>query len=405
MVVVKLKSSPPKWRHVRLDLLQLRAASGRATSSRYSSAAEAQAKGAYTMFREGPPPMIFYGTVKIGMPQQEFTVAFDTGSGNIVVPSYVCQSLSCISHRSYSEGMSATGRPIVDITNFSNGKIPPNGNREKAEMHIGEGKVSGDLVYDIVCLSQPGACAKTGVIIATEMSHEPFSLFPYDGILGLGLPESSLEPRFNLLGNLAEKKVLQNNIFAIWLANEDEGNDSEITFGSWKKDRIGSGMLWLPVEYETGVWQVPLLDVAIMNQKRDQCQGGCKALLDTGTNAIGMPNGMSDAILLELSIEKDCSNYHNLPVLGFVFEGFLFNLDPWDYVKRAGGSCYPQVFGIDIPPPKGPMVLLGTPFLRRYYTVFSRTSLKIGLSLAVHKTEHENEDIETVQKRLIVPMG
>lgn len=404
MVVVKLQQAPARSRHVRLDLLQLQSAGASARSSKSSSAAGAQAKGAYAMFREGPAPMLFYGTIKIGMPPQEFTVAFDTGSGNIVVPSYACQSLSCISHRSYSEGMSATGRAIVDITDFNASKVPPNGNREKAQMHMGEGYVTGDLVYDIVCLSQPGSCAKTGVIIATEMSHEPFSLFPYDGVLGLGLTESSLEPRFNLLGNFAEHHILQNNMFAIWLANEDEGQDSEVTFGSWKKTRLGSGILWVPVEYRTGVWQVPLVDVTVKNQKRDQCAGGCKALLDTGTNAIGMPNGMTEAILLELAIAKDCSNFKDLPLLGFVFEGFVFNLDPWDYVKKFGASCVPQIFGIDIPPPKGPMVLLGTPFLRRYYTIFARTSLKVGISLASHATEPNNQDTVEVGKRLIRPM-
>lgn len=385
---------PQPRKRRRTNLLQLGASS--------SSAARAMDDGESAIYRDGPAPVLFYIKVKIGMPPQEFLVAVDTGSGNIVVPSMTCQSLACLSHRSFSEMQSATAKPIVNLEVLNETTVPPSGNREKASVHMGLGSITGDLTEDIVCLEQPGTCARTGVIIATEMSQEPFSIFPYDGVLGLGLTASSIEPRFNLMGNFAEHHVLGSSKFALWFANDGEGDDSEITFGTWKKERLGSGVLWLPVDYQTGIWQVPLKDVAVDSEHRDQCQGGCNALFDTGTNAIGMPQGMLEAVLGELNVAKDCSNFKKLPTFGFVFGDHILSLDPWEYVKKtASSSCYPQLFGIDIPPPKGPLVLLGTPFLRRYYTIYDRSSLKIGLALAAHANNKNGEDDSEIAARLV----
>merc|ERR1719326_1396851 len=45
---------------------------------------------------------VYFGTVYIGDPKQEFSVVFDTGSGHVVVPSEQCQSETCRIHRRYS---------------------------------------------------------------------------------------------------------------------------------------------------------------------------------------------------------------------------------------------------------------------------------------------------------------
>ena len=41
----------------------------------------------------------YYGRVEVGTPKQAFTVVFDTGSGNLMLPSTYCRSRSCTMHR------------------------------------------------------------------------------------------------------------------------------------------------------------------------------------------------------------------------------------------------------------------------------------------------------------------
>lgn len=44
--------------------------------------------------------------------------------------------------------------------------------------------------------------------------------------------------------------------------------------------------------------------------------------------------------------------------------------------------CAPAFMALDVPPPRGPIFVIGDTFMRKYYTVFDRDSLKIGFALA-----------------------
>lgn len=337
-----------------------------------------------------PPPQQLFGSVYVGTPPQSFSVAFDTGSANLVLPASKCNSIACRSHRSYEPTKSATYRDIVAIDDWDS-PLPPDGSREAVSLSFGAGQLTGDLVQDKVCLgSDDSLCASTGLIEATEMSDEPFSLFPYDGILGLGLPGNSLQKYFNFLGNLAEDEVLSANRFGVWLATARDKTESEIIFGDVAFDRMVGDLIWhpviLPKDDMPGMWMIKMDDVSVEGVDLAQCgEHGCQAVFDSGTNVISGPTPMMKAVAAELNVDEGCSNYDALPTLGFTFGGIKMHLDPEDYVVRANGGCFHQLVPIDIPPPKGPLVLLGTPFLRRYYTAYDREALQVGLAFARHR--------------------
>jgi len=354
----------------------------------------------------GPPPIDLYGVVRLGTPPQAFTVAFDTGSGNLLVASKACTSTACLTHRAYDSAGSASQKTLAFMDQIP-GRITEGADRDTVAIHFGTGEAKGVLDIDRVCIGvDSDICADTAFVEALEMSAEPFGLVTFDGILGLGLPAGSLDKRFNFMGNLAEHKALKNDRFAIWMAKPEDGEDSEITFGAFPQNRLGSNIIWMKVEKlqdGQGLWQVKLKDVAVNDVKLGSCgEKGCQAVFDTGTSVIAGPTSIINTLLLELNVAADCSNYLTLPRLGFAMDHYVLNLDPVDYVKKTSDTCIHQLLALDIPPPKGPLVLLGDPFLRRYYTIYDRDSIKLGVSLAIHKTElGDTEDSTVVAKRLM----
>jgi len=334
----------------------------------------------------GIPPVDIFGQLRVGTPPQTFNVAIDTGSSNLLLTSDDCRSMGCLSHKSFSARDSSTAQSIPSKTR---GK---DATPETVLLDISTGQAEGELLMDSVCLGVEGdVCAMTGLVQMTKMSEAPFSMFPYDGILGVGMPQGSLEKNFNFIGNLAQQGALKRDRFSVWLANENDTESSEIVFGEVAEDRLASEILWMPVSrLDTGMWQTTMDDFTIDDAFSGLCGTvGCQAAFDTGTNAIAAPEHMVAALVSALNIQQDCSTYDSLPTLGFSFQGSIHNLDKRDYVKRVvtdqGVQCYHQFLPLNLAGPKKDLILLGDPFMKKYCTVFDRESLKVGLALSKHK--------------------
>merc|ERR1719335_940829 len=138
----------------------------------------------------------YYGRIAIGSPPQEFLVVFDTGSGNLVIPSKQCSDEACTSHKQFDTG-----------------------------------EMSGVFVKDKICVGL--ICATSNFVTATEESEEPFSLVPFDGIFGLSLPQMSEADSFNVVDMMIKSRVLKQNLFSVFFGTGTE--DSEISFGEFKR--------------------------------------------------------------------------------------------------------------------------------------------------------------------------
>jgi pepsin A len=321
----------------------------------------------------------YFGKINIGTPAQEFTVVFDTGSGNLLIPSKQCADEACTTHKRFDAYKSSTAVDIA-FADEPDKPVSKGGDRDVVTITFGTGEISGVFVKDTICVG--AICTHADFVVATEESDEPFSLVPFDGIFGLSLPQMSEAPHFNILDCMIRDKVLKQNIFSVFLGATDT-EPSEISFGEFKQDRMASELFWVPVT-NPGYWQVAMEDITIHNKRQNLCKGSCQVAVDTGTSLLAGPSDIISEITHKVTVKNDCSNYKQLPDLGFIVGGHILNLKPEDYVDKGDDGCSVALMTLDIPPPKGPLFIFGDPFLRKYYTIYDREKLQVGFALAAH---------------------
>eukprot|EP00928_Gymnodinium_smaydae_P086834 TRINITY_DN71255_c0_g1_i1.p1 TRINITY_DN71255_c0_g1~~TRINITY_DN71255_c0_g1_i1.p1 ORF type:complete len:472 (-),score=95.56 TRINITY_DN71255_c0_g1_i1:6-1358(-) len=324
----------------------------------------------------------YCGRITLGSPPQPFDVVLDTGSGNLIVPAAECTDTACLRHVRFDAAASSTavllasaeGRPV---RNASDGGQEE---RDTVSIIFGTGELTGLFVKDQVCVGD--LCSPLNFVVATKESDEPFAGAPFDGILGLGLPQLSEGQGFSILDSMIRAGRLAQNIFSVFFA-QDEAEESEILLGALREERMEEPLQWVPVT-NPGYWQVAMADLHLGSKPLELCgSSGCQAAFDTGTSLIAGPPRLVRKLAERLRVALDCSNFDALPDMGFEIGGRLLTLAPRDYVERTKeGYCILSLMALDIPPPRGPMFILGDPVLRKYYTVYDRERLRVGFARA-----------------------
>jgi len=133
-------------------------------------------------------------------------------------------------------------------------------------------------------------------------------------------------------------------------------------------------------------WQIEVDSLIIGSDSTDD---PFQAIVDTGVNLILGPTGEIERLSNIIGAKKlptgfyeiPCSKLPSLPNITFKIGGKGFTLTPDEYVfRRIDGKCISNFAAADIPPPVGPLWILGDVFIGRYYTVFDKGNNRVGFA-------------------------
>eukprot|EP00931_Biecheleriopsis_adriatica_P064791 TRINITY_DN39488_c0_g1_i1.p1 TRINITY_DN39488_c0_g1~~TRINITY_DN39488_c0_g1_i1.p1 ORF type:complete len:356 (-),score=79.22 TRINITY_DN39488_c0_g1_i1:135-1055(-) len=120
----------------------------------------------------------------------------------------------------------------------------------------------------------------------------------------------------------------------------------------------------------------------------DGCRGdgSIQAVLDTGSSLMMAPKQLVERISAEIGVKEKCTEQLKEKMPSILFQlpgGKSLTLTPDDYMDTVqdGEDTYCWLHLMPAPDvAKGPLFVLGMPFLRAYYTVFDAEQRKVGFA-------------------------
>jgi len=371
-----------------------------------------RSSGKYTVLKS-----VFFGRIRVG--GTSFSTVFDSGSGHLILPGARCTDRACLSHQQYDPAAS----PAAVEIDYDGTPVLPGTDRDQLTVNFGTGEVTGVFVKDQMCTTAgapeedsasddapAGACRDVQMIVATKMSDNPFADFAFDGVFGLSLPGLSQTPDFNLATRLTKDLPSGMQAFSFYFSHE--ANGSKIAVGGLFRDRVRSSLAWVPVvDPDDGYWKLRVSGVQIGEEVAEICAAGCHGVADTGTSVFAAPTAIIRQIRerfqgLVVRDGKCQMPGHNATAQDFVavsMGDLVLRLDPNDFSQPRrpldwNGTdvddwdaedlpCELMLMRLDVPEPLGPLVILGEPFLTKYYTVFDVEHLRVGFALANHEAD------------------
>ncbi|XP_058158934.1 LOW QUALITY PROTEIN: chymosin-like [Dasypus novemcinctus] len=308
----------------------------------------------------------YFGKIYIGTPPQEFTVVFDTGSSDLWVPSVYCTSDACENHRRFDPAKSSSfrslGRPL--------------------SIQYGTGSMQGELGSDTVSVSSLVVPHQT-VGLSTQEPGVVFTYSEFDGILGLAYPSLAAPYSVPVFDNMMARHLLAQDLFSVYMGRSGQG--SMLTLGAIDPSYYSGSLHWVPVTVQE-YWQFTV-DSVTVDDVVVACDGGCQAILDTGTSMLAGPS--SDILNIQTVIgatqglygqfDVNCTSLSSMPTVVFEINGRKYPLPPSAYTNQDPGVCTSGFQGNG----DSQQWILGDVFLREYYSVFDRASNRVGLAKAV----------------------
>lgn len=328
---------------------------------------------------------VYSSEIKLGQGFQEqgFNVLFDTGSSHLVVPDQHCRDQSCLSHKRYTNRSLALGA--------------------KQEVHYAYGKMQTIPYSDTLCFGADSLCIKNSRVLSA-ISEEAGAMggFAFDGILGLA-PLSNFTENVLRHSNRLGRSVRP--VFALYLSRDERIRKSEMTIGGYRPSLLGGALKWLPQYGLPGKWAFQIKDISIGGRRLYLCGYGkseCRAIVDSGTSQIVAPPAWAEKVKKRMNVNFDCGKNNKLPPMTILTQsGETFNIGPEDYVHRMTptSGCFPAVAPVE--GFSDDTVLLGLPFLRKFYSVYDIEKNMVGIGEARLPGAHATETPDIPRVHLV----
>jgi len=317
----------------------------------------------------------YFGEISIGSPPQNFTVVFDTGSSNLWVPSSKCKitNIACLLHDKYDSKKSSTYQK----------------NGTEFKIAYGSGSLSGFCSSDKVNV----AGIDSDYQVFAEAVEEPgvaFVAAKFDGILGMGYPQIAVNRITPVFNQMWEQKRFEKNQFSFFLSRNAEAKEGgELVLGGVDQSKFVGNFTYHNVTRQ-GYWQIKM-DSLLVGDTR-ACSGGCHAIVDSGTSLLAGPseeikqinNAIGATPIVNGESVVVCDTLKTLPDVEIVLTGKKYVLKPDDYILKISEAgqqiCLSGFLGLDVPPPMGPLWILGDVFMGKYYTTFDFAHNRVGFA-------------------------
>lgn len=214
--------------------------------------------------------------------------------------------------------------------------------------------MTGFLSQDTVCLGS--ICVNNQVFAeATDEPGVSFAAAKFDGILGMGWIQISVDGVVPPWYNILKLGLVSDPVFSFWLSHNFSGPGGELTLGGINSQRITGPTHWVPLTKD-GYWQFVMQNISVNG--KTFCSN-CKAIADTGTSLIAGPtaeiNQINKAIgavtIFHGEALVDCSKIPTMPNVDIVLNGVTYSLTPKEYVleitAQGQSECIRWVGGLE----------------------------------------------------------